>query len=195
MPYSGPGDPDLPANVKKMPEKKRRQWVAIFNATMKRCQQGKLPPGPGGAGGDCESRAFAIANGTVKEAGKEVGLLMQIDDETLELKEETGDEKCDQVAPVAPYGGATSFADVRAYFANRHVEYAVDDLWRAFDNIVHNIQGDPELDGAQKVSMVQAAAAELADLMRTPEESAEEMGFKDRVAEMARKFFARVRPA
>src|SRR3989337_2797038 len=152
MPYSGPGDPDLPANVKKMPEKKRRQWVAIFNATMKRCQQGKLPPGPGGAGGDCESRAFAIANGTVKEAGKEVGLLMQIEDETLELKEETGDadDKCG-VQPMAaplPYGGATSFDDVRAYIANRDVEYAVEDLWGSFNKIVGNIQDDPELDGA-----------------------------------------------
>jgi len=193
MPYSGPADPGLPANVKKMPEKKRRQWVAIFNATMKRCQQGKLPPAPGGGGGDCESRAFAIANGTVKEAGKEVGLLMEIEGEALELKEETGDDKCDDMpmAAPAPYGGATSFEEVRDHIANRDVQYAVEDLWGAFNAILRNVQDDPELDGPQKVTKVQAAAAELADLMRAPEESAEEMGFKEKVAAIVGRLLGR----
>lgn len=51
-PYSGSGDSSLPANVKKMSAKKRRQWVHVFNSTYK--DHG-------------ESRAFAAANSAVKD--------------------------------------------------------------------------------------------------------------------------------
>lgn len=51
-PYSGGSDPKLPPNVKKMPAKKRRQWVHIFNSELS-------------SHGD-ESRAFAAANGATK---------------------------------------------------------------------------------------------------------------------------------
>ena len=78
MPYAGPGDPALPANVKKLPQAKRAQWVGVFNSTMERCKAGKLKPGEM----DCESRAFRMANGVAaKELGAEpVGL-----DELLQL--------------------------------------------------------------------------------------------------------------
>lgn len=50
-PYSGPGDPGLPAGVRKLPAKKRRQWVAVFNGALE--------------DGDDEGEAFRKANGTV----------------------------------------------------------------------------------------------------------------------------------
>lgn len=62
MPYSGPSDKNLPKNVKSMPPSKRKRWVAIFNNVMKECQA------KGGKFSDCETKAFAIANGTLKKS-------------------------------------------------------------------------------------------------------------------------------
>lgn len=56
MPYSGPGDPKLPSNVKKLPEKKRRQWVTVWNSTFERCSDSK---------DECEAKAFKAANAAV----------------------------------------------------------------------------------------------------------------------------------
>jgi hypothetical protein len=61
MPYSGADDPNLPENVKKMPAKKRRQWVDIFNSVYKSCIDG------GGTNKTCEPSAFAQANGVLKK--------------------------------------------------------------------------------------------------------------------------------
>ena len=55
MPYSDANDPGLPKYVQKLPDKKRRQWIAVFNSTMERC-----------SGDDCEAKAFRNANGVVK---------------------------------------------------------------------------------------------------------------------------------
>src|SRR6266700_4522127 len=52
MPYSGPSDPSLPSNVLKMPAKRRRQWIHVFNSAM--------------ASGKPEANAFAMANGVTK---------------------------------------------------------------------------------------------------------------------------------
>ena len=46
----------LPSNVKKLPPKKQRQWLAIFNGAIE--------------DGDDESSAFAQANGVIKDEGK-----------------------------------------------------------------------------------------------------------------------------
>lgn len=59
MPYSGPGDPKLPDNVKKLSEQKREQWVGAWNGAYEDCQSDD--------GDDCEGRAFAVANAAVKE--------------------------------------------------------------------------------------------------------------------------------
>lgn len=60
MPYSGAGDDSLPAYVKKLSAKDKRQWVAVFNSAYEKCT------GEGGDGKTCESSAFAQANGVVK---------------------------------------------------------------------------------------------------------------------------------
>lgn len=63
MPYSGPGDKSLPANVKKMPAKKKKQWVAVWNSTYSACVE------DGGSTTSCETKAFKAANGTVQSIG------------------------------------------------------------------------------------------------------------------------------
>ena len=50
----------LPDHVKKLPAKKKAQWVEVWNSSFKRCED---------AGGDsCEQKAFAKANGAVAES-------------------------------------------------------------------------------------------------------------------------------
>jgi hypothetical protein len=61
MPYTDENDPSLPKNVKKMPAKKRRQWVVIFNNVLSKCIK------DGGNQTDCETSAFKQANGVLKE--------------------------------------------------------------------------------------------------------------------------------
>lgn len=53
MPYTGVNDPKLPANVKKLSADKRKKWIATWNSVFHES-------------GD-ESKAFRIANGTIKE--------------------------------------------------------------------------------------------------------------------------------
>lgn len=52
MPYSGADDPKLPANVKKLSDKKRRQWIHVWDSEMAKHSD--------------ESRAFAAANSVMK---------------------------------------------------------------------------------------------------------------------------------
>ena len=71
MPYSSPDDPSLPADVKRLAPQKRRQFVAVWNATFKNCRNPKTPGGRGSVD-DCETRAFKFAYaaiGTTKEMG------------------------------------------------------------------------------------------------------------------------------
>jgi len=69
MPFSSTSD--LPAFVKKMPAKKQRQWMAVFNSAFaKATKEGKSTK-------DAESSAFAQANGVVK---KNEGGLQKFDD-------------------------------------------------------------------------------------------------------------------
>jgi hypothetical protein len=57
MPYKLDGS-DAPANVQKLPAKKRRQWIRIWNSVFQRCQDS--------GGKNCDQTAFAQANGVVK---------------------------------------------------------------------------------------------------------------------------------
>ncbi len=51
---------DLPDHVKKLPDKKRAQWVSVWNSAFEKCDT---------AGGkDCEGSAFRQANGAVAES-------------------------------------------------------------------------------------------------------------------------------
>jgi len=61
MPYTGASDDSLPENVKKMGAKDKAQWVAVFNSAHKKCVD------DGGDSKECESSAFAQANGVIKK--------------------------------------------------------------------------------------------------------------------------------
>jgi hypothetical protein len=64
MPYSSTAD--LPANVRALSPKSQRQWMHIWNSAYSRCVNGGTNDRD-----DCESRAFAQANGVVlKSPGK-----------------------------------------------------------------------------------------------------------------------------
>ncbi len=62
MPYTA-GSPDLPANVKGLPAKERRQWAEIWNNTYSKCQAD--------GGKNCEGKAFMAANGILKAKSSE----------------------------------------------------------------------------------------------------------------------------
>jgi hypothetical protein len=61
MPYSGENDQGLPANVKSMAKKDRRQWVHIFNSVLSSCLE------KGEKMEECETLAFKEANGVLKK--------------------------------------------------------------------------------------------------------------------------------
>lgn len=83
MPFSGPQDPDLPDNVKRLSEKKRRQWVAVWNSAFKRCMGGdtrvRSPDTK-----KCESFAFQNANGVVLKAEMKFSVFQQTADIRME---------------------------------------------------------------------------------------------------------------
>jgi len=60
MPYKIT-DPNLPSNVKKLPAKKKKAWVATWNNVYDRCISG------GSDKKTCEANAFKIANGNAKK--------------------------------------------------------------------------------------------------------------------------------
>ena len=59
MPYTGPGDDNLPDNIKDLPEDDRAQWVEVWNSAYSSFID------DGGEPDACESSAFAQANGVV----------------------------------------------------------------------------------------------------------------------------------
>lgn len=61
MPYSGPHDPDLPANVKEMTPGEQVQWVAIFNTQYTRQIRADKNEQ------EAEQTAFSTANGVIKQ--------------------------------------------------------------------------------------------------------------------------------
>lgn len=72
MPYSGADDPDLPEAVQKLPDDKRRQWVAVFNSAYKSCTD------DGGTKATCEPSAFAQAWGVVNKEQMKGGMLVNV---------------------------------------------------------------------------------------------------------------------
>ncbi len=196
MPYSGPNDSELPANVKKKPIGKRRRWVAIWNSSFRNCKGSKK---------HCESVAFRNANGAVKESvaveldyrevlskmraiAKDEGLdVMSIGDQDAllaravkdlqpEEKDEGEGEKhygeehgpsMVEIVP-KPFGGATSFSDHDEYEDAIDTEMHVKDLSSIFRLLVNNIFDDEEMSLPQKADAVVAAATELSTRVKNP---------------------------
>jgi len=66
MPFSGPNDPSLPENVKRLPERQRRQWVSVWNSAFSRCMAGDTRITSPNTN-KCEGFAFQNANGVVSQ--------------------------------------------------------------------------------------------------------------------------------
>src|SRR3990167_11132222 len=188
MPYSGASDPNLPANVKKMPAKKRRQWASIFNSTMSSC-----------TGDDCEGKAFRIANGVLKrqkdmdempvqcECGNWNEMAVGVKDFTcstchrgmkltwpnLPEQEDEDGEKCynqPEITYYRPYGGATSFDEIDAYHEDNEIAQNISVVKYGFDSIYENIQSDPEMSPEEKISAVETATKEMIRRMQHPQQ-------------------------
>jgi hypothetical protein len=171
MPYTGPEDASLPANVKKLPLNKRKQWVEVFNSAM-----AKHKP---------EGTAMMMANGV---ASKELADIDEGGD-----KEHVHGEKCggDCVMPSAvyespppPLGGATSFSDYDIFEKAHELDENVRELRYAFNDIMTNIWSDENLTLAEKGAAVAKVAQDLADRIA----AGPDMGQKSFV-EKAKEFF------
>ena len=70
MPYSV-NDKNLPANVKRMPDKRRRAWVKIWNSSYSRCtirkSKASKKPSTDAQKKSCEGEAFRIANAMTRK--------------------------------------------------------------------------------------------------------------------------------
>lgn len=170
MPYSGPSDPKLPSDVKKLGAKKKRQWVDVFNSTLERCLAGKLKP-KNKKGQTCEGRAFASAYSVVKgqksmDEVESEGQREEEEEGTLTEAEAEG-EKCAELAVVEvappPLGGATSFTQVDDYRKAQEQDMKIHDQEHDFRVIFDNIMAQPneEMTLAQKATAVRTAANEL----------------------------------
>ncbi len=190
MPYSGANDADLPDKIKKLPAKKRRQFVHVWNSAYGNCRNPKI--GAAGSAKKCEGVAFRFAYGAVKETdmeeeGKAEIIAVKVGDKeprpvkeltTEELEaayRELGGEEDKQIeaeSPVAdlpltrPLGGATTFAEADA---NRETQEEKefsrsqeDTLRSLFDNIM----ADEEKTLEGKASAVAKVSQELGDRIR-----------------------------
>jgi len=67
-PFTGISDPKLPSNVKDRPASVRRRWVGIWNRTFNSAR------GDGLSVSDAESKAFQVANGSIKKELQKAGM-------------------------------------------------------------------------------------------------------------------------
>lgn len=72
MPYSGTSDPDLPDAVKALSDKKKRQWIEVFNSAYSSCID------DGGTADTCEPSAFAQAWGVVNKEDLKGGRIVDV---------------------------------------------------------------------------------------------------------------------
>ncbi len=87
MPFTGPDDKKLPDNVASMSEKRRKQFVAVFNSAHEKCMA------DGGDDKKCEGAAFTQAHGVV---GAKDGAM---DEELITDEEETAEESKEEQTP------------------------------------------------------------------------------------------------
>lgn len=121
MPYSSVAA--LPAHVKRLPAKKQRQWIHVFNSAYSSCMADE------GDGTKCESSAFAQANGVVK--GSEVASEPEQMHEMLSMQLEKADPRVNY--RVAPDGAGQTCGDCRFFDAMcmkcAVVEGTIDSTW------------------------------------------------------------------
>lgn len=83
MPYTLDTRANLPPNVQKMSAAGQKRWVGIWNSTYQSCMQGP----EGRDSGRCETKAFQIANGVIKNSGKAAHSMAETDFKKLSRQE------------------------------------------------------------------------------------------------------------
>ena len=186
MPYTGPGDPSLPENVKSKPKDARSQWVAIFNQVYDQTKD--------------EGKAMTEANGATKAlddaaAGDKAGKMISADNASaimsamkalmdllgkagidtagmkalqLEVATKCGDDMPAVMVEPAPFGGATSFAQAVQFMAAQKQAGAVEDLTAIFRQLQDNILGNDDLGAEEKAGAITALSNEYATRLQDP---------------------------
>jgi len=116
MPYSGPDDKSLPSNVKKMPLNKKKQWVHVWNSAFSSCMKKD-----GASEKECESSAFAQANGVAKNDFFIDGLL-SFWDKLKDLVKTTEDRAINIPDIYAQLSSAIRSGEEWAYITDLYVE-------------------------------------------------------------------------
>lgn len=171
MPYSGPGDRDLPQHVRRLPKKKRERWVEVFNSVFKRT-------------GD-DGEAMHQANGSVKTAARIIsaddhdeasvfegaaehlrGVLKSAgaDEAFIESKIKALADKCGvdyAMEPYRPYGGAITFDELDAHTEATERNGRLTALTWQFEQLVQNIMSDDEVPLDVKGRRIQEVAGAL----------------------------------
>jgi len=205
MPFTGPDDPKLPDNWKKLPEGQRVKVVKTFNAAFENCRDSKTGGGAGSVE-QCEGVAFKIANGTIK---KEVEVMEDkqrrqgiprddieramnhfgISEEEAREGLESGKLKLpprgsgkDVVAmdiPVAykPFGGAQDFGELDAFMSAQEQRIEISDALRQTDALIANVMEDDDLEKkpSKLQKVVDGFRKRVAKLMGTKETEVEEI--------------------
>lgn len=157
MPYSGPSDDSLPANVQKMPEHKRRAFVHAFNSAYADRRDGEDAK-------KRESRAFAVANAAANRAGEK-----SMAETAVGVKHDSGVVPVEIVADysqplaeyVSPYENLTSFAALEALNDAQRSSSALAMVFSNFEMLAHNILRNEALSAGQKSSALTALTSEL----------------------------------
>lgn len=191
MPYLGPGDKSLPANVLALSSDERARWVGIWNSAFERCEEQDA--------GDCEAVAFRAANGVLFETmplftppvemGREGALSArgvrqlaetgnrwarkiaakldkwsEMDMTEPEENETPASEMYgDDIPYILPLGGPVTFADLHAAEEASEAADHVRTLTYQFQSLVSNIMGG---DTPDKATAVETLAAEFVTLIR-----------------------------
>jgi HK97 family phage prohead protease len=89
MPYSGPSDPNLPANILKLSTVRRRQWLHVYNSARDK--------------GHSDGDAIHMANGVVNDSSKGANSATTIDNAFLDFVEKDSKGMSDKETKIAEF--------------------------------------------------------------------------------------------
>ncbi len=164
MPFTGPGDPELPDRIKGMSLAKRKRWVGAWNGSFADCQKK--------GAGDCEGSAFRVANAAIKEIDMDEvkddeGLTA---DEVKAVEDEKRLHEEESMLTWHPAFGAQSWQELTDSEEAQEKVFQVMDITHNFKGIMMNIMDDPHLDPDQKADLLDAAVRGLRPMMAAVKE-------------------------
>ena len=152
MPYSSVAD--LPDNVKKLPTKKQRQWMEVFNSAYTRAKD------DGKSTKDAESASFAQANSVVKKYAEEIERGLE---SMSKISPDASDVHVDGIVgnkKKKKYGGLKSMRLVDKFVDSVHSMINKDGVGGGVDNSSININ-DGTIKDIFKVGIYDPATGEI----------------------------------